>query len=328
MKIKICFSVLTAVLLSAAGAGSTAFADSTKEFTALRDTLPDTREYSSGRIVVGDNTLKTLTDYLRETVTEPVRGTAVMFGKTADEETLSDDAALLAAGFDETDIAYLKSGADVSYAVKYTAEQPKTYQELAADSPEKQKIDAFFSGRTPEPEDSLMTEFQAVRQRGTERPEILENVTDVSGKVMLGLLEEQGNASDFVKNGTFTVLYLGGDQAVRTEAAASPADDSAVLIDFTFIGNGEYMILYNRADPAQTTDQPAQTTDQPAQTTDQSTQATEQTGETAGTSAASEITDSALNTADAGALPAVLTGIGAAIAAVLAGTQKRRFRLK
>ena len=321
MKIKICFSVLTAVLLSAAGAGSTAFADSTKEFTALRDTLPNTPEYSSGRIVVGDNTLKTLTDYLRETVTEPVRGTAVMFGKTADEETFSDDAALLAAGFDETDIAYLKSGADVSYAVKYTADQPKTYQELAADSPEKQKIDAFFSGRTPEPEDSLMTVFQAVRQRGTERPEILENVTDVSGKVMLGLLEEQGNASDFVKNGTFTVLYLGGDQAVRTEAAASPADDNAVLIDFTFIGNGEYMILYNRTDPAQTTDQPAQTTDQSAQ-------ATEQTGETAGPSAASEITDSAPNTADAGALPAVLTGIGAAIAAVLAGTQKRRFRLK
>lgn len=269
-------------------------------------TVPAITGGSTGFIADGlhysDSTLQTITDYIRDFSGEPARGKAVRYGKTIDAATLSDDEALRSAGFDDTDIACLKNGENVIYSVIFDMDDTKTYEDLAADSAEKQKIDAYYSGKAPTPDDSLMTTFRAVRERGTEQPEILENVTNVSGKVVLGLLEEQGDANDFVKNGKFTMLYLGGEQAVKAQATASAYDNKSVLVDFTFLGNGNYIVLYDENKPAQTT----------AVTTVSS-------GKTS-----SGKNSNASKTADAGSLPAVFTGISAALAAILAGNQRRR----
>jgi hypothetical protein len=176
---------------------------------------------------------------------EPKMGRATYFGTEADEATLNDDTALKEMGFDDTDIEYLKSGKDVTYTVKYDKSAPCTYEELDKDGKYKKMIDAYFGTDGIEPDDSIMTTFFTSRVRGDEDPEKIKDVTGVTGRVTLGLLEEQGDVYDFVANGTIVMLYLEGEKAVNVAKAVSVSEEQYVSVDFEFIGSGNYIVIYD-----------------------------------------------------------------------------------
>lgn len=244
-----------------------------------------------------------------ETAPANTHGAASYYGQSIDESVLSDSAAMLSLGFDETDLAYLNDGKNVTYAVRYSLDNPGTYQDLEADSAEKRKIDAYFAGKTVEPEDSLLTSYYAERKRGDEPTEVLEGVTGVSGKVGLGLTEEQGDVYEFVQNGTFTMLYLAGENAVLTESTATPNENGYVVIDFKYLGSGDYIVLYDAAESAETT-APASTettTETTAETTSASAEETTVETSASETTAAEQQTTTAKPAAQAPATVGKMT---------------------
>lgn len=229
---------------------------------------------------------------------ETGRGNAYYFGVTVDPETLYSDPALLAMGFDETDIAYLERGEDVTYIIQYDKQAPMTYEELPADSPERAKTERYFGGAI-EPEDSLMTNYYAVRIRGDEK-EALEDVTNVTGRVKLGLLEEQGDVFDFVENGSFTMLYLAGEEAQKVAISVTPEASGHVVIDFAYQDSGQYIVLYEALEHTETT----------TETTATTTEATTSTTTTTATASSSAKTGTTASRAGspASAQPAPKTG--------------------
>ena len=233
------------------------------------------------------------------------RGKASWYGQVTDTD---DDAALLAIGFEPADLEYLKNGEDVTYGIRYATDNPRTYGDLDAESDTKRKIDAFYNAEGIEPEDSLLTAYYAERKRGSDAAEVLEGVTGVSGKVALGLLEEQGNVYEFVNNGTFTMLYLAGEQAVQTETTVTPNENGYVVIDFKYLGSGDYIVLYDTAESAETT-----TTAAAAVTT----------STTAASAVKPSVTQSAPKTGDAGTGLLWAAGIGVLISVFAAGYVKK-----
>ena len=259
--------------------------------------MPDITAGNSGFIADGlhynDSTLLTLTEYIAGfQMTEP--GKATMFGTVMDPETVQDDAAMRAAGFTDADIAALRRGENVTYAVRYAMENARSYADLDKNSPEKKKIDAFFGGKAQHPEDSLLTSYYAVRKCGDAEPEMLEDIQNVNGAVALGLLPEQGDVNDFVANGSFTMLYLAGEQAVPVQASASANENGYVLIQFEYLGSGDYIVLYEANEEPEPKQEP-----DPAEPHDSSHTPAPKTG-------------------DAGVHTAILTGLAAAAAAFAA----------
>ena len=262
-----------------------------EEFTALSYEYAGNTGFIADGLHYSDSTLLTLTEYIAGfQMTEP--GKATMFGTVMDPETVRDDAAMLAAGFTEDDLAAIRRGEDVTYAVRYEMENARSYADLAKKSPEKKKIDAFFSGKEQHPEDSLLTSYYAVRKCGDAEPEVLEGIQNVPGAVALGLLPEQGDVNDFVANGSFTMLYLAGEQAVSVPASASANENGYVLIQFEYLGSGDYIVLYEASE------EPEQEPDSPAKQEEKHTPAPK--------------------TGDAGVHTAMLTALAAAAAAFAA----------
>lgn len=180
---------------------------------------------------------------------EAQRGVATYYGTVIDKAALYDDEELKRIGFDDTDIEYLKKGLDVTYSIQHDRNYPKRYDDLDEGSTYKRLIDDHYSNngkKGAKPNDSLMTYYYPARARGSEEPEPLDDIKNVRGSVEFALSYDQGNVHDYISNGTFTMLYLDADTAQSTDVKVSANASENVVIDFEFIGTGNYIILYDQ----------------------------------------------------------------------------------
>ena len=90
----------------------------------------------------------------------------------------------------------------------------------------------------------------------------LPDVSGVPARVKLALLEEQGDADEFAAGGHLDVLFLGGDKAVKLDSVTT-VEDELLVVDFTFAGEGDYMILFIGSEPDEETDEPEDTSSEP-----------------------------------------------------------------
>lgn len=174
---------------------------------------------------------------------EIARGTATYVNEVMPDEVLYDDEALIAKGFNETDIEYLKKGYDVTYGVYYVDNSVAFYEAMEDDSPVKARIDDYLDKIDAKAVECYSLELFGYRERGFEEAEEL--TADFNPVYSGPLINAQGLeiSSDDVK-----VLYLGGaDDEDYTDLEAEVNTDDAdgiPYLSFKFVGRGLYVLMH------------------------------------------------------------------------------------
>ena len=176
---------------------------------------------------------------------EIARGKAVYAGEEMPEDVLYDDDALLARGFDETDIEYLKKGYDVTYGIDLDVNTLSYYSYLSEDSGIKTRVDDYLEKTgsvLSDGNEAYSIYMYGFRQRGFEDQTVLETdfAPGISGT--LNVVNDFIPTTDNIK-----VIFL-GDEAdenytvVDSEVTDGETDDERIL-NFRFAGNGIYAFV-------------------------------------------------------------------------------------